>query len=599
MKTRLKVLVAGVGMVIIAMAIMGVFMMTGQQEQHEREVKNNAQVLLAAISVPCVRALSSSRIEELDRVIEEFAEGMVESADVESVAVLDNQLRVVGHTDKDLYGRRADDEFSVLAVAMPLDSENAVAEPVRLPSGREILPRKHDDFHAWEREGLPTMRYFLEPVVRAVGYVQDQLEPDFIDMVGVSGGGWTTSVVAALDPRIRNSYAVAGSLPYHLQTFREIGDFEQSQARPLYGIASWMELYALAALEPERSAYLIYNQRDPSCFAAEGREGSIATFALVVSLLVEDAGGGAFSTWIDTTSERHWISHEAESLIVAAIAAWGTWRSSQPVYDLLGRGPLGAAVRALARLTWNTPQQTRIARFRRAAFQLLPAGKPFVLVHEEGHRLPLPPSREGAQRSIDDLLPAGDRPPDAPTYFYCGPACRNRAWPPERLSATHVFDPLLEQDIRLAGGPTTEHGGAEPFLRLGLYRIDPVPPRPFRVAKTIRAFAPDSAEVIALMLGDAEQLPGPCQLENARVLTSSVAAVYRCGPEAQRVRVEMHPRGEESPQEIRTTYFSLRSPDAQAHWITLLETIAERVRNRETGWRWQDVHVFEDEPHPR
>lgn len=119
MKTRLKVLVAGVGMVAIAMAIMGIFMMTGQQEQHEREVENNAQVLLAAISVPCVRALSSNRIEELDQVLEEFAEGMVESADVESVAVLDNQLRVVGHTDKDLYGRRADDEFSVLAASQP------------------------------------------------------------------------------------------------------------------------------------------------------------------------------------------------------------------------------------------------------------------------------------------------------------------------------------------------------------------------------------------------------------------------------------------------------------------------------------------------
>jgi len=119
MKTRLKVLIAGVGMVVLAMGIMGVFMMTGQREQHEREVENNARVLLAAISVPCVRALSSNRIEELDRVIEEFAEGMVESADVESVAVLDNQLRVVGHTDKDLYGRRADDEFSVLASSQP------------------------------------------------------------------------------------------------------------------------------------------------------------------------------------------------------------------------------------------------------------------------------------------------------------------------------------------------------------------------------------------------------------------------------------------------------------------------------------------------
>ena len=32
-------------------------------------------------------------------------------------------------------------------------------------------------------------------------------------MVGISGGGWTTGVYSALDPRIEKSFVVAGTAP--------------------------------------------------------------------------------------------------------------------------------------------------------------------------------------------------------------------------------------------------------------------------------------------------------------------------------------------------------------------------------------------------
>ena len=33
-------------------------------------------------------------------------------------------------------------------------------------------------------------------------------------MVGLSGGGWTTNLIAALDDRIKYSFNVAGPFPY-------------------------------------------------------------------------------------------------------------------------------------------------------------------------------------------------------------------------------------------------------------------------------------------------------------------------------------------------------------------------------------------------
>ena len=38
-----------------------------------------------------------------------------------------------------------------------------------------------------------------------------------IVMVGLSGGGWTTTVAAGLDPRIDLSIPIAGSLPFAMR----------------------------------------------------------------------------------------------------------------------------------------------------------------------------------------------------------------------------------------------------------------------------------------------------------------------------------------------------------------------------------------------
>ncbi len=61
-----------------------------------------------------------------------------------------------------------------------------------------------------------------------------------VAMIGVLGGGWTTTLLAVLDSRIQYSFPVAGTIPFFLQ--RTVGDFEDHYVA-LYTITNYLELY--------------------------------------------------------------------------------------------------------------------------------------------------------------------------------------------------------------------------------------------------------------------------------------------------------------------------------------------------------------------
>ena len=75
---------------------------------------------------------------------------------------------------------------------------------------------------------------FMEPIARTVNYlVAHHPELQEIDMIGLSGGGWTTTVYAAIDPRIVKSIPVAGTLPLYLRGDHYNHDLEQYVAGAL------------------------------------------------------------------------------------------------------------------------------------------------------------------------------------------------------------------------------------------------------------------------------------------------------------------------------------------------------------------------------
>ena len=122
------------------------------------------------------------------------------------------------------------DGYSVLAVYMQ-HMNYVLPNDCGVPSHDEMFQTLHT-------EGS-VMKFFLEPVAVSLNYLQTQSVADQFpryqdfSMIGLSGGGWTTVVYAAIDPRIKLSFPVAGSLPLYLRFPASEGDTEQNLDRVL------------------------------------------------------------------------------------------------------------------------------------------------------------------------------------------------------------------------------------------------------------------------------------------------------------------------------------------------------------------------------
>jgi dienelactone hydrolase len=219
------------------------------------------------------------------------------------------------------YGmRRAIDEllsagFSVLAVYMPHEFPGDCRGTAYHNSmlGRVTAPAS-------------PMRFFLEPVAVCLNYLQAKSRSDHFpkyrefDMAGFSGGGWTTTVYAAIDPRITMSFPVAGSLPLYLRTGASVGDAEQTFAS-LYKIAGYPDLYVMGASGAGRKQVQILNRRDSCCFGEKQHdaaqlgitwEAAVRSYETEVRNTLDHlASRGSFRVAIDEESTGHMISHHA------------------------------------------------------------------------------------------------------------------------------------------------------------------------------------------------------------------------------------------------------------------------------------------------
>ena len=235
----------------------------------------------------------------------------------------------------DVINRVLAEGFTVLVMDMPLYGWNSTNIAVRLPGSRGTVTIQNDPTHApYPHDDMfqkltmvlsdgAVFRFFLEPVIQGVNcFLQTNPSAD-VTMVGISGGGWTTTMAPAVDPRIRRSFPVAGSLPLYARSFSpgSGGDSEQVHP-PLYleintkntngvldtaaGVASWLEIYALGGYGPGRSQVQILNLYDSCCFLGE----AFKSYTNFVSSVVRNLGQGQWTFHSDTTHKRHWISSD-------------------------------------------------------------------------------------------------------------------------------------------------------------------------------------------------------------------------------------------------------------------------------------------------
>ena len=228
--------------------------------------------------------------------------------------------------------------FCVLMTDMPLVGFNS-NRTVVLPNGggtatisKRGTAGHNEMFSKLTPPVLPDgtiFRFFLEPMVQGLNYFL-HVTPGAVDVayVGLSGGGWTGHMLAALDTRIKRSFPVAGAYPLYIrQVVRTPDDTEQTYA-PLYleiatkntngipdtaaGVASWLEIYALGGYGPGRQQIQILNLYDTCCFSGD----AFTTYTNFVSTVVRNLGEGEWSFYSDSSHSNHIISPEVLNRVI-------------------------------------------------------------------------------------------------------------------------------------------------------------------------------------------------------------------------------------------------------------------------------------------
>jgi len=92
----------------------------------------------------------------------------------------------------------------------------------------------------------------------------EHADPERVAVTGLSGGGWQTIVLSALDTRVTLTNPVAGysSLLTRTRHFKDLGDSEQTP-NDLATVADYTHLTAMMA---PRATLLTYNSKDECCF---------------------------------------------------------------------------------------------------------------------------------------------------------------------------------------------------------------------------------------------------------------------------------------------------------------------------------------------
>ena len=125
---------------------------------------------------------------------------------------------------------------------------------------------QHYDIAYLDVVGVRGVSLFYLAMKRALDVLMlhPRTDPERVAMTGLSGGGWQTAVLSALDERITLTVPVAGhsGMTPRITVTGDLGDLEQVPS-DLLTVGDYTHLTALFAPRP---ALLIYNQRDNCCF---------------------------------------------------------------------------------------------------------------------------------------------------------------------------------------------------------------------------------------------------------------------------------------------------------------------------------------------
>jgi hypothetical protein len=203
-----------------------------------------------------------------------------------------------------------DKGYSVMAFSLPLLGMNN--QPViDFPGFGKVKLQAHNFLILLKSKDLSPIKFFMEPIAVSLNYAEKKFGFKPIYMIGISGGGWATTLYSAIDTRITKSYPVAGTLPLFLRIPRDWGDWEQFEPE-LYQIADYLELYILGSYGDFRKQFQILNKYDSCCFAGIKYQVYENEIKKAVSLL----GKGEFDIFLDDTHKEHKISDNVLNIVI-------------------------------------------------------------------------------------------------------------------------------------------------------------------------------------------------------------------------------------------------------------------------------------------
>jgi pimeloyl-ACP methyl ester carboxylesterase len=204
--------------------------------------------------------------------------------------------------------------FDVIGIDMPFYGANK--HPAFVTENGITMPMYgHNDFFNLEHP----FYYFLAPIKSVIDYLQREKGYNQFVMLGLSGGGWTTTVYSAMDPRISLSFPVAGSIPVPLRTaLRDLGDLEQ-YFPGFYDRFNYSTLYYMAASGQGRRQVQVLNKYDHCCFAFNGKDLWVDS---IKKKLTVNGDPGSYDFFFDTIATNHRISAVAADTIYQNILAY-------------------------------------------------------------------------------------------------------------------------------------------------------------------------------------------------------------------------------------------------------------------------------------
>lgn len=268
------------------------------------------------------------------------------------------------------------DGYSVLATYMPGYNPLDCSQDHALLFDRSAGKRPAN--------GASPLLYFLDPVRRSINQAIADFGYTRVVMAGLSGGGWTTTLYSALDPRIKTSVPIAGSLPMYM---RWPGDAEQEDAPESgndffdFTISSgrvktgYKDLYVLGSSGTGRRQVQVVNRNDDCCFGQDEYVGlsprwdhALRAYEAQVRETLQSVGSGAFHVEINeaddsctlagvcpsTVAKHEWSTNTRINGILAAFDGSHQFVASGGGGRLYGRGVEGTLLYASATgQPWN------------------------------------------------------------------------------------------------------------------------------------------------------------------------------------------------------------------------------------------------------